>query len=144
MTAAGIAERVHARQSGTGWMGHCPTELHARGDRNASLSIGTGRSGRIVLHCFAGCSVESICTALNIKVSDLFSESRPTGRERPRVARDAERQVAKLRTRLTSRERVLPVTVVYCDPENWEAGIARALALAVDGEIVQAVLEDQG
>jgi hypothetical protein len=35
---------------------------------------------------------------------------------------------------------VLDVTVVYVDRENIDAGIARALALAVEGEIVQAVL----
>ena len=36
----------------------------------------------------------------------------------------------------------MPVTVVYCDVENLEAGIARAIALSVEGEIVQAVLAD--
>jgi hypothetical protein len=143
MTAAEIAERLHARPSGSGWMGHCPGGLHARADRNPSLSIGTGRSGCVVLHCFAGCSLESICAALKIKVSDLFPHSRPTGKDRPRIVRDVERQVANLRSRLTPRERVLPVTVVYCRPENLEAGIARALALAVEREIVQALLEEQ-
>jgi hypothetical protein len=124
-------------------MGHCPGELHARADRHRSLSIGTGRAGRVVLHCFAGCSVESICAALKIKVSDLFSGSRPTGSERPRLVCDVERQIAGLRSRLTSREQFLPVTVVYCDPENLEAGMARALALAVEGEIVQTLLDEQ-
>jgi hypothetical protein len=61
---------------------------------------------------------------------------------KPRIVRDAEKQIADLRSRLTPRERVLPVTVVYVDPENLNAGLARALALAVvKQEIVQVVLE---
>jgi len=140
MTAEQIAERLHGRQSGSGWIGHCPGELHAHGDRNPSLSIGTGRSGRVVLHCFSGCSVESICAALGIKVSDLFSEP-GAAQPKPRVVREAEKQIADLRSRLTPRERVLPVTIIYVDPDHVDKGIARALALAVEGEIVQAVLE---
>jgi hypothetical protein len=139
MIAAEVAERLHARRSGSGWIGHCPGELHADGDRNPSLSIGTGRSGRVVLHCFAGCSVESICAALKIKVSDLFSEL-SMSQPKSRAVREAEKQIQNLRNRLTPRERVLPVTVAYCDPENLDAGIARALALAVEGEIVQLAL----
>ena len=142
MTADEFAARVRGRCCAGGWMGHCPTQLHARGDRNPSLSVGEGRDSSVLVHCFAGCTIDQICAALEIKVSDLSAGSRPTGRGRPRIVRDAERQVANLRSRLTPRERVLPITVVYCDPENLEAGIARALALAVKGEIVQTVLEE--
>jgi hypothetical protein len=77
---------------------------------------------------------------MGLKLSDLFSEPGTVQPKRREVIR-AEKQIADLRSRLTPRERVLPVTVVYCDPENLDAGIARALALAVEGEIVQAVLE---
>jgi hypothetical protein len=143
MTAAEIADRLHARPSGRGWIAHCPGDLHARGDRNSSLSIGEGHRGCVLLHCFAGCSVESICAALKLKVSDLFPGSRPTGTDRPAIVRDVERQVSNLRSHLTPRERVLPVTVVFCNAENLEAGIVRTLALSVEGEIVQAVLAVQ-
>jgi hypothetical protein len=124
------------RHSPQGWMAQCP----AHGDRNPSLSIRDGE-GTILLHCFAGCTVEAICAALRIKITDLFAV-RGTVQPRPRMVQDAERQIADLRSRLTPRERVLPVTVVYCEPENLNAGIARALALAVEGEMVQAVLAD--
>ena len=133
-----LARLSGVRRSGSGWQALCP----AHEDRNPSLSIGVG-NGKILVHCHAGCSVESICAALKIKISNLFPHSRPTGKDRPGIVRDVERQVANLRSRLTPRERVLPITVVYCGPENLEAGIARALALAVEEEMVQAILENQ-
>jgi len=137
MKAEEISDRLHARPSGAGFIARCPS--HA--DRSPSLSIREGQAGRALVHCFAGCTVESICDALRIKVSDLFSAPR-TAEPKSRAVREAEKQIASLRSRLTPRERVLPITAVYCDPENLDAGIARALALAVEGELVQAVLAD--
>jgi hypothetical protein len=124
------------RHSRRGWIALCP----AHEDRSPSLSIREG-NGKALLHCFAGCTVEAICVALEIKTSDLFGVP-GTIQSRPRVVRDAERQIADLRGRLTPRERVLPVTVVYCELGNLDAGIARALTLAVEGELVQSVLAD--
>jgi hypothetical protein len=138
MTAAEIAECLHARRSGNGWIVRCP----AHEDRSPSLSIGEGRDGKILLHCFGGCTSKAVCDSLGLSLADLFSEP-GASQPKPRAVCEAERQIRNLRSRLTPRERVLPVTVIYCDPENLEAGIARALALAVEGEIVQAVLEGQ-
>ncbi len=137
MRAVELAERLRARRSGAGWIGCCP----AHKDRGPSLSIGEN-NGKILLHCFAGCTVEAICTAIGISVSDLFSEP-CAAQPKPRALREAEKAITDLRSRLTPRERVLPVTVVYCDPGNLDSGMARALALAVEGEIVQAVLEGE-
>jgi hypothetical protein len=137
MNAEEIACRLHARPSRAGFIARCP----AHEDRSPSLSVRDGQDGRTLIHCFAGCSVESVCDALRIKVSDLFSG--PGAVEtKPQAVREAEKKIAAFRSRLTSRERVLPITVVYCDPENLDAGMARALALAVEGELVQAVLAD--
>jgi hypothetical protein len=133
-----LARLNGVRRNGSGWQALCP----AHEDKKPSLAV-TAREGKILLFCHAGCSVESICAALKIKVSDLFSQSRSTAKDRPAIVRDVERQVANLRSRLSPRERVLPVAVVCCDAENLEAGIARGLALSVEGEIVQAVLEVQ-
>jgi hypothetical protein len=123
----------HSRQ---GWIAQCP----AHEDRSPSLSIREG-NGKTLLHCFAGCAIETISSALKIRVSDLFAEP---GRVQhtPHMVQQAERQIADLRSRLTPRERVLPVTVVYCERDNLDAGIAHALALAVEGELVQALLVD--
>jgi CHC2 zinc finger len=136
VTAEGIAEHLHARRSGLGWIARCP----AHEDRSPSLSIAEGADGRILLHCFGQCTTQAVCASLGLTLADLFPQPH-TVQAKPREAREAERHIQSLRSRLTPRERVLPVTVVYFDEENLEAGIARALALAVEGEIVQAVLE---
>jgi hypothetical protein len=60
----------NVKKSGSGWTARCP----AHEDKQASLSISEGDDGRILLKCFAGCSVESIMAALNLKTSDLFLE----------------------------------------------------------------------
>lgn len=68
MTAKEIANRAHGRRSGKGYNGHCP----AHEDQHESLSISTGTDGRVLLHCHAGCEVESIVAALGLKMADLF------------------------------------------------------------------------
>jgi hypothetical protein len=139
MNAEALVARLHGvRRNGNGWMARCP----AHEDRSPSLSIRES-NGRILLHCFAGCSVESICDALKIKVSALFSGP-GTIQPKPRAVREAEKAIAAFRSRLTPRERILGITVVYCDPENLDAGTARALALAVEGELVQVALDGEG
>ena len=56
-----------ARKSGDEWRARCP----GHEDRKASLSVGA-HDGKILVHCHAGCTVESICGAIGIKMSDLF------------------------------------------------------------------------
>jgi hypothetical protein len=48
------------RRSGQGWMARCPPH----DDEEASLSIARGEGGRVLLHCFAGCSYSAIVRAL--------------------------------------------------------------------------------
>ncbi|HSY64926.1 MAG TPA: CHC2 zinc finger domain-containing protein [Terriglobales bacterium] len=129
-----LARCQRVRRSGDGWVAQCP----AHADRNPSLSIRESEA-KIQLHCFVGCTVETIGAALKIKISDLLAVPGAV-QAKSRAVRDAKRQIADLRSGLTSRERVLPLTVVYCERENQDAGIARALA--VEGELVQAVPAD--
>jgi bifunctional DNA primase/polymerase-like protein len=49
-----------ARRVSSGWTVRCP----AHNDREPSLSIATDASGRILLHCFAGCTFSQILGAL--------------------------------------------------------------------------------
>jgi hypothetical protein len=121
-------------RSANGWMALCPG--HA--DRNPSLSIREG-NGKILVHCFAGCTVESICEVLGIRTADLFVGPRIWQMPKEPIVREAERQIAGLRSRLTPSDRERPVTVVMADAESLEAALARALALTVEGEIVQVV-----
>lgn len=74
MGEIGWLESVVARRSGSGWQGRCP----AHEDRVASLSIGVGRDGRILLNCMAGCATRDILHALGIGWADLFEAELPT------------------------------------------------------------------
>jgi hypothetical protein len=61
------AKGCKPRQLSNGqWQAHCP----AHDDAKPSLSI-TENGGRILLHCFAGCTVDAICAALDITTRDL-------------------------------------------------------------------------
>ena len=64
--------RLHGvQQAGAGYRARCP----AHQDKNPSLSIGIGDDGRILLHCFVGCSVKKIVASLGIELRDLMPDS---------------------------------------------------------------------
>lgn len=128
------------RPSGNGWIARCP----AHHDRNPSLSIRED-GGNILLYCFAGCSVEAICEAIGITLSQLFAETRSSSRAAPSIVHTLERQLSAsgFRSRLTPRERNRPVTIVVARHGTLEAAIDHALKLAVKGELVQIVLNEE-
>jgi putative DNA primase/helicase len=68
MTAAEVAAWLKGKKSGAGWQARCP----AHDDQRASLSIGVGGDGRVLLKDHAGCSIEAILTAARLEASDLF------------------------------------------------------------------------
>jgi hypothetical protein len=45
----------------------CPCGLHARGDRNPSLSVRGGDGNRLLLYCFGGGDYQDIVAALRAK-----------------------------------------------------------------------------
>lgn len=76
MSAAldGVIDRLRAadcgpKRTGADWTARCP----AHDDRNPSLSVSEGTDGRVLLHCFAGCSTDAVCSALGMKTVDLFN-----------------------------------------------------------------------
>lgn len=81
-----LARLEGVRRAGEGYSARCP----AHRDRSASLSIGGGTDGRILLHCFAGCEIGDILGALSLTVGDLFPErlrqDTPTERRQRRIA----------------------------------------------------------
>lgn len=84
-----LARLDKVRRAGEGWAACCP----AHQDRSASLSIGTGRDGRILLNCFAGCPALEVVQAIGLQLSDLFPERiRPETPEERRQARLNARQ----------------------------------------------------
>jgi hypothetical protein len=133
-----ILQRLQGvRRSGDGWTARCP----GHEDRGPSLSI-REQGDKILLHCFAGCPIEAICAALQIKLQDLFAKPKPPNMPRSSIVREAERQLDGFRSRLTPGDRERAVTVVLANEINLNEAMARALALAVEGELVQLAFED--
>jgi len=60
LSARELAQRLDAKQNGSGWMAKCP----AHDDRNPSLSISEGTDGKVLVHCHAGCSQTAVIDAL--------------------------------------------------------------------------------
>jgi hypothetical protein len=54
-----------ARKCGSGWVDLCP----AHDDRSPSLSINIATDGKLLLHCFVGCTFESIVAAAGLSSS---------------------------------------------------------------------------
>ena len=69
-TAAKILERLQkVRRTGAGrWIAACP----AHDDRSPSLAVREADGGRVLIHCFSGCSVSEVVGALGLELSDLF------------------------------------------------------------------------
>ena len=69
-----LAQLERVRKTAPGeWVACCP----AHADRSPSLSLKDCGDGRLLLHCFAGCSVEEVCGSLGITLADLMPERTP-------------------------------------------------------------------
>lgn len=62
-------EKVKGRNGN--YVACCP----AHGDKNPSMTIKETEDGKILMHCFAGCSVAEITGAIGFDLSDLFPPS---------------------------------------------------------------------
>lgn len=91
LTAADVAYMLRARRSGPGWSARCP----AHQDRSPSLSISEGQDGRVLLHCFSGCTAEEIVAQLGVRMADLMGDA---------PDRVDERRVLKLEPEITPDE----------------------------------------
>jgi CHC2 zinc finger len=137
-TEAVLARFRGVRRNGDGWKALCP----AHEDKNPSLSV-REKNGRILLHCFAGCTLEAICVGAGIEIRDLFTKPRSWRKPELPIVRYAEKQVESLRGRLTQHDRQRDVTVVLAKKDNPDPAMARALALAVEGELVQIAFKEE-
>jgi hypothetical protein len=82
VSAAAILDRLErVKQTGPDrGLASCPGPLHARGDRNRSLSW-RQVDERLLIHCFAGCEPGEILSAVGLSLSDLFD--RPLAHQVP-------------------------------------------------------------
>ena len=60
MTAETIAKALGGHRAGATWMARCP----AHQDRKPSLSISSGKDGKVLVRCHAGCEQRDVITAL--------------------------------------------------------------------------------
>ncbi len=68
---ARVLSRVKgARPARGGWRARCPAH---DGKSDTSLSIAQGEDGRVVFHCFAGCTHRAIASALGLEARELFA-----------------------------------------------------------------------
>lgn len=67
---AALSDR-NLRRTGTGWQARCP----AHDDDRASLSLGEGAGGRLLLKCHAGCETPAVVEALGLRMCDLFDDA---------------------------------------------------------------------
>ena len=72
-----------AKETRKGWDVLCP----AHDDHHPSLGVMEGDDGRIVLHCFAGCTPAAICASLGLTLGDLFQDRPMNGAVRPVLQR---------------------------------------------------------
>lgn len=73
-----------AKRSGAGWKCRCP----AHADQTPSLSISLSDDGKILVHCHAGCPIESVMAAIDAPMSLLAgSAGSPIRSHRPHSAK---------------------------------------------------------
>ena len=83
------------RRSGRGWIANCP----AHADRRPSLSICEGEQGLLV-KCWAGCDLKSICRALGITPRKLFYDDSHSTDWESVQRRQAERRIRQAQERM--------------------------------------------
>jgi putative DNA primase/helicase len=82
MTAETIAKALGGHRAGATWMARCPVH----DDRAPSLSISSGKDGKVLVRCHAGCEQRNVITALvdrglwdaTGKSADRFAHTRRT------------------------------------------------------------------
>lgn len=74
MTLDQFMQRFEKRtKTANGFMVRCP----GHEDKEASLSVGQGKDGAILLKCHAGCETSAICATMGLTLKDLFAEPLP-------------------------------------------------------------------
>lgn len=74
------------------WKACCP----AHDDKDPSLSIREAEGGKVLLHCWAGCSSTDITAAIGLELRDLFPGEKSTRRGPSKAAVEHERTVYQI------------------------------------------------
>ncbi len=75
-----VARLEKARKTGQNrWIACCP----AHPDKHPSLAVAEGDDGRVLIKCFAGCSITEILGAVGMTVADIMPERLTDHQYRP-------------------------------------------------------------
>jgi hypothetical protein len=119
MTAAAIADSLHARPVGAGrWIAKCP----AHEDGSPSLSLKES-GGRILIYCRAGCTTPTVLKAAGLSFRDLFGGGPPPSPTQAQMA-----TVERLSRETQERERRADSRAV-CDRVRRLRAVADELVL---------------
>ena len=59
------------KKQGSGYVALCP----AHDDKSPSLSVSEADDGRVLIHCFGGCSTADVVAAVGLELCDLFPDA---------------------------------------------------------------------
>jgi hypothetical protein len=118
-------EKVRNRflPAGRDWaMLTCPRHQDRRKTLSAWLT-----NDRLLLHCFAGCSIESIASAFDLHVADLFFDSKPLSASQ-KLGAEAAKDKARAHGRALSQ-----AAAEALDTERYVNALRAALAYVPEG-----------
>ena len=107
------------KQSNGGYMACCSGHNDGQGPNQQSLSI-IQKDGRILLHCFAGCSTAAILQPLGLTVSDLFVEKKERKTRRPASGPKFGEQIEKIYSYYDLTGKTLLYEVVRYKPKAFK------------------------
>lgn len=126
-----IVEHFGGRRVSSGrWMAKCP----AHPDRSPSLSIATGRDGKVLVRCFAGCELSAVLQNAGLTIDDLFPGPPPAPEKLAAITAERDRKVAVDRAqRAEERAAVDWLRLRRQELDRDLPQLARELAMMPDG-----------
>jgi len=80
-----LARLANVSETKGGWSASCPSH----DDNRASLTVSIGDDGKALVNCHAGCKPEEICSAIGLRLADLFP-AKPSSKPSPRKSQSKE------------------------------------------------------
>lgn len=105
------------------WKACCP----AHDDKNPSLGITEAADGKVLLHCWTGCTARDITAAIGLELSDLFPGDKPARRGPSKAAQQFEATIITIA--LNNLRQGKPLSVA--DRERFELAKRRMFGGAV-------------
>lgn len=102
-----LARMDGVKANGRGkWKACCPVH----DDRDPSLSVREANDGKVLLHCWAGCSTSDVLAAIGLTFADLYpgGDQRRTRRGPSRIAIEHERRIVTIGLSLLAQGGNLP------------------------------------